>query len=72
MADTIAISDLSLSQKLKLMEDLWADLSREPEKIPAPKWHLDVLAEREKLVREGKAKFVPWPEAKHRLRRKRE
>ena len=51
------------------MEELWADLSQSPEQVPVPDWHLEVLAEREKLVRQGKAKFSDWSEAKKRLRR---
>ncbi len=70
MADTLVLSKLTLPQKLKLMEDLWAELSREPESIPTPKWHLNLLHEREELVRQGKARFSPWSEAKKRLRRK--
>lgn len=34
-----------------------------------PKWHLDELARREKLVKEGKAKFHDFAEVKKRLQR---
>jgi hypothetical protein len=71
MNGTVTVSRLTLSQKLKLMEELWADLSRSPEQVPVPDWHIEVLAEREKLVRQGKAKFSDWSEAKKRLRRAR-
>jgi hypothetical protein len=70
MDAAVKISRLTLPQKLRLMEDLWAELSKSPDKLPTPKWHLEVLAAREELVRQGKAKFSPWAEAKKRLRRK--
>jgi hypothetical protein len=63
-------SELSHPQKLKLMEELWAELSREPKNVPMPEWHLKTLAKREKLFREGKAKFSDWSEAKKRLQRR--
>ncbi len=69
MNGSVTISRLTLPQKLKLMEELWADLSQIPEHVPVPDWHGVVLAEREKLVRQGKAKFSDWSEAKKRLRR---
>ena len=69
MNGAVTISRLTLPQKLKLMEELWADLSQSPEQVPVPDWHVEVLAEREKLVLQGKAKFSDWSEAKKRLRR---
>jgi hypothetical protein len=70
MNGTITVSELSLPQKLKLMEELWAELSREPKNVPVPEWHLETLVEREKLFLEGKAKFSDWSEAKQRLTRR--
>ena len=71
MRSAVTVSRLTLPQKLKLMEDLWADLSQVPKDVPVPGWHLEVLAERQKLVRRGNAKFSDWSEAKKRLRRRR-
>lgn len=68
MSLDIALDQMSVSQKLALMERLWADLSRQPENIPSPAWHGDVLAQRIASVREGRAEFVDWDEAKKRLR----
>lgn len=67
---SVLISKLTLPQKLKLMEDLWADLSRKPEQVPTPDWHEKVLAEREELVRQGKAKVHDWADVKQRLQRR--
>jgi hypothetical protein len=67
---SLTVSRLTLPQKLKLMEDLWADLSQGPKDVPVPAWHIEVLAKREKLVRQGKARFSDWSEAKKRLRQR--
>lgn len=62
--------ELSTAEKLKLMEVLWSDLSRDPEGFEAPQWHLDELKESERLIAEGKEHFLDWSEAKAMLRRK--
>ncbi len=67
-ASTLPIEYLSVAYKLLLMERLWTELSRGPEDIPSPDWHVDVLAEREEAVREGRTAFVDWDDAKKRLR----
>ena len=67
-ASTLPIEDLSIADKLLLMERLWAELSRRPGDIPSPDWHGDVLVEREAAVREGRTAFVDWDDAKKRLR----
>jgi len=36
----------------------------------SPAWHAEALRETERLVRQGKAKFSGWQEAKRRIRRK--
>lgn len=59
---------LSKSEKLKLMEALWDDLSKNPNDFEAPGWHRGELERTEQQIAEGKARFVDWSEAKARLR----
>jgi hypothetical protein len=54
--------------KIALMEKLWDDLCRNPESIPSPNWHKDVLEAREREINEGKAKFTSFNKAKERMR----
>jgi hypothetical protein len=70
MAITLPIERMSRADKLRAMEALWADLSRDEAKMDAPGWHGAALRETEQLVREGKAEFSDWQVAKRRLRRK--
>lgn len=61
---------MTRDEKLRAMEALWADLSRDEEALESPGWHRDVLAEREQLVRDGKAQFINWDTAKKRIARR--
>ena len=55
-------------EKIAVMEKLWDDLCRDPESIPSPNWHQEVLEAREKEVNEGKAKFTSFDRAKKRIK----
>ncbi len=61
---------MSREDKLRAMEALWSDLSRDEAEFDSPGWHGAVLRETERLVREGKAGFSDWQAAKRRIRRK--
>ncbi len=54
--------------KISMMERLWDDLCRDPESIPSPTWHQEVLGEREQRISEGKAEFIAFDQAKERIR----
>ncbi len=70
MNATLPLKEMTLREKLAVMESLWEDLSRTPEKFPSPAWHKEVLARRRARVASGKAKFVEWETAKRELRRR--
>lgn len=67
-AADIALENLSVADKILLMERLWEALSRRPSDVPSPDWHGDILAERRAAVRAGSKEFISWEEAKIRLR----
>ncbi len=62
-----AIDQMTLEEKLLAMEALWEDLCRREGRLPMPQWHKDLLDERERLVRDGKARFTDWETAKRRI-----
>ena len=68
MGTEVLLENLSVAEKLALMERLWDDLSRRPNEVPSPQWHGDVLAERIAAIRDGRTNFVDWNDAKRRLR----
>ena len=58
---------MTVEEKIHTLEALWNDLCRDEQNIPVPQWHKDLLDERERLVREGKAHFEDWETAKKRI-----
>ena len=70
MAVTLPIERMSREDKLRAMEALWADLTRDEAELESPGWHGAILRETEQLVREGKARFSDWQSARRRIRRK--
>jgi len=69
MLASLPISKMTRLQKLKVMEDLWADLSHDETKLRSPSWHEGVLASTEKAIKTGKVKFTDWTTAKRQLRK---
>lgn len=61
---------MTLAEKLKTMEVLWDDLSRRDADVPVPPWHKSILAERERLIKQGGARFDSWENARKRLLKK--
>jgi hypothetical protein len=71
MNTVLDIGSLTHTEKLRAMEELWADLTRNPEAYPSPDWHGDVLREREAALKAGTDEFISWEEAKTMLRESR-
>jgi hypothetical protein len=63
----LPLAEMSVEEKLRTLEVLWADLCRNEKNIPIPQWHRDLLDERARMADEGKAKFSPWETAKQRI-----
>ena len=49
----LPFDEMTLADKLAVMESLWDNLSRCPGDLPSPDWHKPVLQERKRLVDEG-------------------
>ena len=65
---SLLLDKMTSLDKIAVMEKLWNDLYRDPESIPSPKWHKEVLETRETEINEGKAKFTSFNQAKERIR----
>ena len=59
---------MTREEKLRAMEELWADLSRDEAQFESPARHGDVLRERVEAVKSGKEAFMDWETAKKKLR----
>jgi len=65
----LPLDEMTITDKLSVMERLWDDLCRNAEHIPSPSGHEDILSAREKRVRKGRAQFVDLDELKKRTRK---
>jgi len=70
MIAAVDLQQMSVPEKLRLMEDLWRDLSKNERDIASPEWHRTVLAERERKLASGEDSLLDWETAKRQLRAK--
>ena len=63
-----SIFDLSPSEKLQLVEDLWDDLAATPEAVPVHDWQKQELARRKANLLKTPATGLAWDEVKRRVR----
>ena len=66
--NSASIFDLSPSEKLQLVEDLWDDLAASPETVPVHEWQKQELARRKANLLENPASPLRWDEVKLRIR----
>ena len=60
----IPLERMSTMEKLRAIEDIWADLACEKGDLPSPAWHADILREREERIANGTSRFLDIGEAK--------
>jgi hypothetical protein len=63
----IEIQQMPRREKLRLMEALWADLSRDELEVESPAWHADALRETSERLARGEEKILDWEYAKAKL-----
>jgi Putative addiction module component len=70
MNATVDLRQMSKPDKLRLMEEIWRDLSQNEGDLASPEWHGMVLKEREQKLASGEDVLVDWETAKRQLRAK--
>jgi hypothetical protein len=63
----IILDEMTVPEKLRLMEALWMDLSRHADDMELPSWHAQALRETEQRVAQGKEVAIEWEAAKKAL-----
>ena len=63
-----SIHELPNTEKIKVMEFIWGELTLKEDKYSSPEWHNNALRETEKRVAERKEEFIDWNKAKQLLR----
>jgi len=64
----VSIFDLSPTEKLQLVEDLWDDLAATPSEVPVHEWQKEELARRKASLTSNPASGLSWDEVKRRIR----
>lgn len=67
-ANASSLFDLSPSEKLQLVEDLWDDLAATPSEVPVHDWQKEELARRKANLMKNPASGLSWDEVKHKVR----
>lgn len=63
-----SIFDLSPSEKLQLVEDLWDDLAASPDTVPVHEWQKEELARRKANLQKNPLSVLAWDEVQRRAR----
>lgn len=63
-----SIFELSLSEKLQLVEDLWDDIASSPENVPVHDWQKEELARRKHNLLNNLGSELNWHEIQRRVR----
>jgi putative addiction module component (TIGR02574 family) len=66
--NSASIFDLSPSEKLQLVEDLWDDIVAVPETVPVHDWQKQELARRKANLLNNRASARLWEEVKLNIR----
>ena len=64
------IYDLTPSEKLQLVEDLWDDLAATPDAVPVHEWQKRELERRKANLMAHPESALSWDEIKKRVRRR--
>ena len=68
MAVTIPLDQMTTTEKLLAMENIWDDLCQRAGEIPSPPWHGKVLQHREERIKKGVKEFTNWEKAKEEIK----
>ncbi|MEH2362315.1 addiction module protein [Nostoc sp.] len=67
-AEFTQIFELTLSEKLQLVEDLWDSIAQVPEQIPVLDWQKEELDKRKATYLQNPDSGRSWEEVKERIR----
>lgn len=68
MTISLPPDEMTVEEKLQIIEMIWEDLSRNAKDVPPPASHGDVLAERQAALDAGQDHYEDWETVKEKLR----
>lgn len=66
--NAVKLRHMPVSERLKLLEEVWSSLIEHPEQIGVPDWHRDELDRRVAAHGDNPSAARPWDEIKAELR----
>ena len=64
----LPLNEMTLEEKFMIIEKIWDDIIHNTPDFPSPRWHEDVLKEREIRLMTGREQLIDWEDAKRLLR----
>ena len=68
MKVTLPLNEMTVAEKIGVMEEIWNNLSNAQEGIRPPDWHGRILEERSRLAESGDVGYTDWATAKAQIR----
>lgn len=65
---TLPLDQMTVQDKLRVIERIRENLTRDESAVPSPRWHRDILEKRENAISNGNDGFTGWEESKKRIR----
>lgn len=65
----LPLNEMTVAEKLQVIEVLWDDLARNPADVSSPPWHGDILADRQRQLDAGQAKFLSLDQFRQSIRK---
>ncbi len=63
-----SLNQLTRVEKLRMMNELWDDLTHDAESFQSPAWHEQALKNAHQLHATGQAEMIDWDVAKEIIR----
>ena len=60
----ITLEEMTIRERLQLMDRIWDSLLSHEDELPSPDWHKEVLDKRRKNLSEGRERRLDWKSAK--------
>lgn len=65
---TLPLKEMTIAEKIGVMEEIWSDLSSSDKSYSPPAWHARILEERTRLAESGEVGFTDWETAKRQIK----
>jgi len=67
MSIDVPLENLTVAEKVQLLERVWDDLCQETGNVRSPEWHKAIIDERRRRLAESEITATKWADAKERL-----